>query len=72
MYNLGGITCDEVGSITGIQLSGQQINGTLPVELAELSNLETLTLSWNYLSGNIPQKLLELQYLKRFEEHFDA
>jgi len=66
-----GIECDDFGSVTTIELKGQQINGTLPVELAELSTLRTLSLSWNELRGTIPEEYGKLNYLSTLDLHFN-
>ena len=46
--------------VTGLSLSGQGLNGTVPPEIWKLSRLRTLDLSSNRLTGAIPR---ELEYL---------
>ncbi|XP_057534694.1 receptor-like kinase TMK4 [Amaranthus tricolor] len=49
-----GITCDNSGQVISISLASKSIYGTLPSELAQLSNLQTLSLQNNHLTGPIP------------------
>ncbi len=61
-----GITTDEEGRITELNLAGNNLSGFLPADLAELSELERLDFSDNEgLSGPLPRKWseLELEYL---------
>jgi len=60
-----GIGCKS-GHISTIDLSWNQLNGSIPPELGNLSNLIRLFLQYNQLSGNIPPQLgnlTNLQYL---------
>jgi hypothetical protein len=59
------ISCAN-GHIISISLSKNQLNGTIPPELGNLSKLQYLGLSKNQLSGTIPPELgnlSQLQYL---------
>nr|XP_043622868.1 receptor protein kinase-like protein At4g34220 [Erigeron canadensis] len=38
-----------------LDLSNNSINGTLPISLFNISNLETLALSYNFISGELPE-----------------
>ena len=50
-----GITTNEIGQVTGIDLVNNNLNGTLPGRLSDLDHLTTLNLSFNTdLSGSIP------------------
>ena len=73
-----GVDTDAAGRIVGIDLAGQWDNetrvyiphglrGELPIELANLTELTTLSLAANSLSGPIPTKLGNLTSLKRLE-----
>ena len=55
-----------VGSnhVIGLNLMSNNLDGTLPVELGELSDLEYIYLSGNQLSGTIPSDLGNLSGLK--------
>jgi len=60
-----GVSCDP-GNVTGLFLVNNQLSGTIPAELANLSELRESSLSGNHLSGNIPPELgnlLKLQSL---------
>ncbi|KMT05573.1 hypothetical protein BVRB_7g168170 [Beta vulgaris subsp. vulgaris] len=49
-----GISCGSSGQLTSITLVSKSISGTLPSEITQLSNLESLSLQNNHLSGTIP------------------
>jgi Leucine-rich repeat (LRR) protein len=57
-----GITCDG-GHVTVITLESNQLTGSIPAELGNLSNLESLSLDYNQLSGSIPAELGNLSNL---------
>ena len=49
-----GVTADGSENVTDLDLSGNNLRGTLPADLGTLSNLITLDVSDNQLSGTIP------------------
>ena len=53
--------------VTKLQLSFNQLTGTIPSSLGNLANLETLDLSFNQLSGSIPPELGNLANLRELE-----
>jgi Leucine-rich repeat (LRR) protein len=55
--------------ITSIVLPKNQLNGTLPQELGNLTTLKTLDLSKNQLSGSIPSQLGNLTSLTTLSLH---
>lgn len=57
-----GITCSE-GHVARVSLLSNQLSGTLPAELANLSNLTSLNLVGNQLSGSILSELGNLSNL---------
>ena len=59
-----GVTTDVDGRVTHVYLSQNELNGEIPVELGDLTNLEQLSLSQNMLSGAIPAKLGDLASLQ--------
>ena len=59
-----GVTTDRNGRVVELDLSENELNGTIPSELANLSNLETLNLSENQLRGTIPPELGNLSNLE--------
>ena len=48
-----GISC-TAGRVTSINLSYNNLSGTMPIELNDLTQLQTLILSTNQLSGSLP------------------
>ena len=61
-----GVTTDAGGRVTGVDLASNQLSGTIPAELGNLTNLQTLHLVGNELSGGIPTwlgSLTNLQWL---------
>ena len=62
-----GIRCNDMDKVVEIKLYGNNLNGTLPSELSELSSLEGLDLNGNAILGTIPTEwsdsLLSLQRL---------
>ncbi len=61
-----GVDTDGSGRVTGLNLSRNQLSGSIPPQLADLISLQVLDLSANQLSGQIPpvlSKLISLQVL---------
>ena len=59
-----GVTTNAEGRVTRLLLSGRKLSGSIPTELGQLTNLETLHLNLNELSGSIPAELGQLTNLK--------
>ncbi len=59
-----GVTTDENGRVATLALINNQLSGSIPAELGNLSNLTTLRLSQNQLSGAIPAELANLANLE--------
>ncbi|XP_026445412.1 MDIS1-interacting receptor like kinase 2-like [Papaver somniferum] len=54
-------------SLTDLELSTNNINGSIPTSLCNLSNLDTLYLFENQLSGSIPKEIRKLNSLMDLE-----
>ena len=59
-----GVVNDARGQVTGLFLPGNQLTGTIPSELGNLSSLEWLSLWDNELTGEIPLDLGNLTSLR--------
>ena len=59
-----GVTTDAGGRVTVLSLRSNELFGSIPPELGNLSNLETLNLRSNELSGPIPAELGNLANLE--------
>ncbi len=53
--------------MTSLWLYSNQLTGSIPTELGNLSNLKSLFLEENQLTGSIPQEVLDLSASKRLE-----
>lgn len=58
-----GVSTDPEGRVTALRLETNNLVGTLPAELGELTHLFTLSLIDNRLSGNIPVEISRLTNL---------
>ena len=59
-----GVTVDGNGCVTGLDLTDNQLTGTIPSELSNLAKLERLWLGENQLTGAIPAELSNLASLE--------
>ena len=57
-----GITTDVNGRVTGLELSGKELRGEVPVELGDLFELERLQLGGSRLTGCVPVSLRNVPY----------
>ena len=70
-----GVTTDRNGRVVELDLSENELRGTIPPELGTLSNLEALNLSVNQLRGEIPPELgnlISLEVLDLFENQLSG
>ena len=58
---------DYLENLEALNVSGNELTGEIPTELAALKKLETLDLSDNSLSGVLPSELGELQALRNVD-----
>ncbi|KAK8682405.1 hypothetical protein V6N13_054793 [Hibiscus sabdariffa] len=49
-----GLNCDKSNRVTSINLASKSLSGSLPPEIATLSELRTVSLQHNSLSGSVP------------------
>ncbi|MGA7615944.1 MAG: fibronectin type III domain-containing protein [Thermoanaerobaculia bacterium] len=60
-----GVTCDTSGSaVTGLDLAWNNVKGTLPPQIRNLTNLEVLDLTSTELAGGFPGAILDLSKLR--------
>jgi len=59
------------GHVDTISLSGNQLTGTIPSELSNLTELRSLILFGNQISGNIPPELVNLALLNTLHVAFN-
>ncbi len=62
-----GVTTDADGRVTELHLNDNGLAGSLPFELAGLTNLERLNLGFNELTGLVPRWLGSLSYLRNLD-----
>ena len=62
-----GVTVDENGRVTRLELAENNLNGEIPPDLGMFSNLQTLELWGNELSGEIPLELGNLSNLQTLQ-----
>ncbi|TVT98281.1 hypothetical protein EJB05_56412, partial [Eragrostis curvula] len=53
--------------LLSIDLSENNLDGTIPEEISTLVGLKNLNLSWNFFSGNIPEQIGNLQSLESLD-----
>ncbi|MFC1820860.1 leucine-rich repeat domain-containing protein, partial [Thermodesulfobacteriota bacterium] len=58
-----GVACDGSNNITDINLGYNNITGTIPASIGDLTELQSLTISGNQLTGTIPPELGNLSNL---------
>lgn len=59
--NWHGVTCNKLeNTIEGIDISDNNVTGTLPNEIASLSTLSTFNVTTNSITGTIPSKFFDL------------
>ena len=59
-----GVRTNSDGRVTRLDLSENQLSGTIPAEIGNLTSLTTLSISFNQLSGTIPVEIGNLTSLE--------
>ena len=67
-----GITCNSNGRVITINLGNNNLTGTIPNEIGQLTELDRLALSSNSLSGPIPSVIGSLSKLRRISLNDNA
>ena len=63
------VTTDEDGRVTSLDVGSNRLNGEIPAELGDLSNLKLLFINDNALTGALPKSLTGLSELESFSFH---
>ena len=64
-----GVETDEGGRVVQLDMSGNNLRGTLPIEIRKLEHLRYLNLSQNELAGSVPSDLGLLTNLRQLMLH---
>jgi len=67
MINWLGVSLDSKGCVIFLNLINNNLNGTIPLELGDLSLVKEISLNQNNLTGIIPSQLGNLRYLKKLK-----
>ena len=67
-----GVTADRRGKVLELHLHENNLNGTIPPEIGELTELRSLALSANEISGELPPELGNLENLVWFWAYENA
>ena len=67
-----GVTSSSDGSVTGLNLSGNGLKGSIPYEISALQHLEQLDLHSNELAGSIPESISRLANLRTLKLSYNA
>lgn len=59
-----GVKTDNSGCVTHLELDDNELNGKIPPELGDVTNLQALILKNNRLTGEIPSELSKLSNLR--------
>ena len=59
-----GLSCDDNGRLTSIELNGNGLTGVIPEGIGNLANLRNLHLNSNEITGQLPAGLGDLKNLK--------
>lgn len=66
-----GVLCDEFDQIRALTLIGQEIQGTLPSEIALFPYLQSIELFANQFSGTLPTELGGMKHILNIEFHLN-
>ena len=67
-----GVTTGSDGRVTKLTLIDNNLSGSLPSQLGDLSNLEDINLASNNLTGPIPPQLSQLEQLVNLRLHINT
>ncbi len=61
----GYISCNDQNEVIGLDFAYSNLNGIIPLELAQLKRLRWIDLQFNYLAGTLPEGLANLKDLRK-------
>lgn len=67
-----GVQCDDLNQVTLIDLSNQNMTGTLPTELALLPFLQRIDFPRNRFTGTLPREWGEMNHLIHVAVHYNS
>ncbi|GJP50865.1 hypothetical protein CLOM_g10019 [Closterium sp. NIES-68] len=68
-WEIGGLSCNDDGTVQSLDLTSAGLNGTIPKALFDLTTLQYLSLADNSLTGKLPKAVSALSRLESLVLH---